>query len=94
MYMTAVLFLNMLERALVSTVQYHTVSHLVVYHYYIVTVCTQPTVHSLTDSADLIQGRRVVVRPAKVQHFWVELVDVTAFLAEVEELKEQRVSSH
>lgn len=57
------------------------------YHHHIVTVCAQPGVHGLTDTANLIQGRSVVVWPAKVQHLWVELVDVIPFLAEVEELK-------
>lgn len=47
-------------------------SHLVVYDHHVVAVRTQPGVHGLADAADLVQGRSVVVRPAKVQHLGEE----------------------
>ena len=43
-------------------------ANLVVYDHHVVTVGAQPRVHGLTDAADLIQGRSMVVRPAEVQH--------------------------
>lgn len=42
--------------------------HLVVDDHHVVGVRAQPRVHGLADAADLVQGRSVVVGPAKVQH--------------------------
>lgn len=39
-------------------------------HHNIVAVGIQPSVHGLADAADFVQGRGVVVRPAKVKHLW------------------------
>lgn len=36
--------------------------------HHVVGVRAQPRVHGLADAADLVQGRSVVVGPAKVQH--------------------------
>ena len=33
-------------------------------------VCIEPGVHGLADTADLLQGRGVQVRPAKFQDLW------------------------
>lgn len=35
-------------------------------------VGTQPGVHGLADAADLVEGRGVVIGPAKVQHLGAE----------------------
>lgn len=43
-------------------------THLVMDDHHVTAVCAQPSVHGLTDAADFVQGRSVVVRPAKVQH--------------------------
>lgn len=54
-----------------SAVSCHTLvscTHLVMDDDHITAVCAQPSVHGFTDAADFVQGRSVVVRPAKVQH--------------------------
>lgn len=43
-------------------------SYLVVNDHHIVAFCTQPGVHGLADAAYFVQGRSVVIGPAKVQH--------------------------
>lgn len=44
--------------------------YLVVQHHYVMAVGVQPSVHGLADAADFVQGRGMVVRPAKVKHLW------------------------
>lgn len=54
-----------------SAVYCHTLvthTHLVMDDHHITVVCTQPSVHGLTDAADFVKGGSVVVGPAKVQH--------------------------
>lgn len=41
--------------------------HLVVQHHHIVRVAIEPCIDGLAHAADLVQRRRVVVRPAEVE---------------------------
>lgn len=45
-------------------------SYLIVENYYIVRISIEPCIHGLADTAYLLQGRCVQIRPSKIQYLW------------------------